>query len=180
MTVDWNRDGVAFRRAAGEHTHEVLGVLDEAAAWLGGKGVRQWPARFGAHWVEGAIARGETWLVDVDGEPVGTFTLDWADPMWAELGGTAGYVHRLAVRRRVPGLGAVILDRARETARERGVDALRLDCVRHNERLRAYYEGRGFVHRGDVPVDGPPGERPQDARPQVWLSRYELALPPGA
>ncbi|MFE4517907.1 GNAT family N-acetyltransferase [Kitasatospora sp. NPDC056783] len=180
MTADWNRDGVAFRRATDEHTHEVLGVLDEAAAWLGAKGVRQWPASFDAAWVEGAIARGETWLVDIDGEPAGTFTLDWADPKWEEIGGTAGYVHRLAVRRRVPGLGAMILDRALETARERGVEALRLDCVRHNERLRAYYEGRGFVHRGDVPVDGPPGERSEDDRPAVWLSRYELALPPRA
>ncbi|GAA3316118.1 hypothetical protein GCM10020219_034180 [Nonomuraea dietziae] len=53
---------------------------------------------------------------------------------------------------------------------------LRLDCVKSNDRLRAYYEARGFAHRGDVPVGGAPGQRLEDG-PVTWVSRYELALP---
>src|SRR5580693_6158012 len=41
---------------------EVLAVLDEASAWLAGRGVEQWPSRFEPSWVEGAVRRGETWL----------------------------------------------------------------------------------------------------------------------
>ncbi|WP_432166894.1 GNAT family N-acetyltransferase [Streptomyces sp. bgisy031] len=157
MTCDWNGSEVAFRVAADEQTDDVLQVLDEAAGWLGARGITQWPARFEAEWVAEAIARGETWLIGVGGRVAGTITLDWEDPLWTDLGGSAGYVHRMAVRRWAAGLGVVMLGWASDAARHRGADALRLDCVSSNARLRAYYEARGFVHRGDVAVGGAPG-----------------------
>ncbi|RFC78300.1 GNAT family N-acetyltransferase [Streptomyces sp. AcE210] len=175
MTVDWNGNEVVFRRAVSERTDDVLSVLDEAARWLAARGVAQWPSRFEAAWVEEAIGRGETWLVEVGDKVAGTVTLDWADSLWTDAAGTAGYVHRMAVRRWAAGLGTVILGWAVETAGQQGVDALRLDCVQSNGRLRSYYEARNFVHRGDVPVGGAPGQR-QDDGPITWVSRYELAL----
>ena len=57
--------------------------------------------------------------------------------------------------RAASGLGAVILGWAARIARQQGREALRLDCVASNGRLRAYYEAAGFVHRGDVTVAGP-------------------------
>jgi hypothetical protein len=102
----------------------------------------------------------------------------WSDPLWADADGTAGYGHRMAVRRWAAGLGAVILDWAVDTARQRGVDFLRLDCVKSSDRLRSYYEARGFAHRGDAPVGGAPGQR-QENGPITWVSRYELALAVG-
>ncbi|MFJ4438060.1 GNAT family N-acetyltransferase [Streptomyces sp. NPDC088923] len=154
---------------------EVLGVLDEAAGWLEARGVSQWPSRFEAAWVREALTRGETWLVEIGGKVAGTATVDWSDPLWADPGGTAGYVHRMAVRRWASGLGSVILDWAGDAARQRGASTLRLDCVKSNGRLRSYYETRGFVHRGDVPVGGAPGLR-QDDGPVTWVSRYQLDL----
>jgi hypothetical protein len=68
-------------------------------------------------------------------------------------------VHRIAVRRQAAGLGAVILGWAAAVARERDLEALRLDCVASNGRLRAYYEAAGFAHRGDATVVGAPGQR---------------------
>ena len=170
-----NGDGVTFRCAGSEHTGDVLSVLDEAAGWLGARGVGQWPRRFEAAWVEDAISRGETWLVEVDGRVAGTATVDWSDPLWADVAGTAAYLHRMAVRRWAAGLGGAILDWVADSAVRRGVDAVRLDCVRSNGRLRSYYEARGFVHRGDVAVGGAPGQRQQDG-PVTWVSRYELVL----
>ncbi|MFI0238011.1 GNAT family N-acetyltransferase [Streptomyces sp. NPDC016845] len=178
MTVVGNGGEITFRRATGVDTAEVLSVLDEAAEWLTARGVSQWPPRFDPGWVTGAITRGETWLVDLAGEAVGTVTLDWADPLWDDLAGKAGYVHRLAVRRRAAGVGVVALSWARDTAWQHGADALRLDCVRENERLRSYYEAYGFAHRGDRPVGGAPGQR-QDDGPVTWVSRYELTPAPG-
>ncbi|MFH9350519.1 GNAT family N-acetyltransferase [Kitasatospora sp. NPDC017646] len=177
-SIEWAGDPVSFRPATGEDTAEVLSVLDEAAGWLGDRGIRQWPDRFPPAWVTGAIERGETWLVDVGDKASGTVTLDWADALWADAGGTAGYVHRLAVRRWARGLGGVVLDWAEDRARQRGVDALRLDCVAHNRSLRDYYEGRGFVHRGDAPWPGVPGQ-PKREGPVLWMSRYERPVTPG-
>jgi hypothetical protein len=176
VTVNWNGSEITFRRATtGEDTDDVLGVLDEAAGWLDGRGITQWPARFEAAWVLEAISRGETWLVAAGAEVAGTLTLDWSDPLWADAGGAAGYVHRMAVRRGAAGLGTVVLGWASDAVRQRGAAALRLDCVRSNRQLRSYYEGRGFVHRGDVPVSGVPGQR-QGEGPVTWVSRYERAL----
>jgi GNAT superfamily N-acetyltransferase len=155
---------------------DVLAVLDEAAAWLQGRQVAQWPPRFEPSWVEGAIGRGETWLVRVGETISGTVTLDQADPGWDGLPGRALYVHRMAVRRPAAGLGSAILGWAADVARERGRAALRLDCVASNGRLRAYYEAAGFVPCGDVTVAGAPGQR-LDEGPVTVVSRYELRLP---
>lgn len=167
---------ITFHQVTAAQTRDVLDVLDEAAGRLHARGIEQWPQRFAASWVEEAIAEGHTWLVYVDGVIAGTVTLDWSDPLWEDVDGTAGYLHRMAVRRAAAGVGAHVLAWARSAAVDRGVAALRLDCVRSNDRLRAYYEGNGFLHRGDVPVGGAPGQRRDDG-PVTWVSRYELALP---
>ncbi|GAB2582305.1 hypothetical protein GCM10027168_13860 [Streptomyces capparidis] len=177
MATTWNGRAVTFRQATASQVHTVLRVLDEAAAWLRERHIDQWPARFEAAWVEGAVARGETWLVHVGGEVAGTATLDWSDPLWTDVEGSAGYLHRMAVRRRWAGLGAAVLDWAGDTARGHGKEALRLDCVSGNHRLRAYYEARGFHHRGDAPVGGAPGQRARGG-PVTWVSRYEHPLRP--
>jgi GNAT superfamily N-acetyltransferase len=171
----WNGEQVTFRRVGPGQSGDVLAVLDEAAAWLAERGIRQWPARFRSSWVEAAILRGETWLVVVGDTAAGTITLGWADASWDDLDGSAGYVHRVAVRRSAAGLGTIILDWARDTTREHGRHVLRLDCVASNHQLRAYYEAAGFVHRGDVSVGGAPGQR-RDHGPTTLVSRYEQPL----
>jgi hypothetical protein len=162
--------------APGQAT-EVLAVLDEAAAWLRGRGVRQWPPRFEPSWVEGAVERGETWLAMAGERVSGTVTLDVSDPVWDGVPGAALYLHRMAVRRPAAGLGAVILGWAAGVARGQGRAALRLDCVASNGRLRAYYERAGFAHCGDVTVAGAPGQR-LDEGPATVVSRYEQRLGP--
>jgi hypothetical protein len=82
----------------------------------------------------------------------------------------------MAVRRPAAGLGSAILGWAAGVARERRLEALRLDCVASNGRLRAYYEAAGFVSCGDVTVAGAPGQR-LDEGPVTVVSRYELRLP---
>lgn len=166
---------VEMRRAAPADVADVAGVLDEAAAWLQRRGVVQWPARFEPSWLGDALVRGETWLAFADGLAVGTFTLDWADPLWADAEGSAGYVHRMAVRRRAAGLGAVMLDRAADAVRRNGRRFLRLDCVAANARLRSYYEANGFAYRGDAEVGGAPGQRDDDGD-RTRVSRYERCL----
>lgn len=175
VATEWNGREITFRLAGFDQAADVLGVLDEAAAWLQSRGISQWPARFQVPHIARALGDGETWLVEVDDAVAGTVTLDWSDPLWSDVGGSAGYLHRMAVRRSASGLGAVILAWAAEAARQHGCDALRLDCVASNRQLCAYYEAAGFVHRGDVPVAGAPGQR-LDHGPTILVSRYEQVL----
>jgi GNAT superfamily N-acetyltransferase len=164
-----------MRRAGPREISDVLAVLDEAARWLGQRGVRQWPPHFEREWVEPAVLAGETWLA-ADGENVlATVTLNRTDRLWADRPAPATYVHRLAVRRVAAGLGTAILDWAAARSAAEDHRFLRLDCVASNRRLRAYYEAVGFQHCGDAEVSGPPGGR-GDPGPAVGVSRYELAL----
>ena len=176
MTIIWSGRDVTFQRAVSGQVTDVLSVLNEAASWLHAHGIDQWPARFEAAWVGQAIAQGETWLVLVSGDIAATLTLDWSDTIWSDIPGTAGYLHRMAVRRWAAGLGGVLLRWAADATLAHGRSALRLDCVASNGRLRAYYEAAGFVHCGNVMVGGTPGQR-LDEGPVTLVSRYQRPLP---
>ena len=175
MASDRSDGAIEFLVAVPRELDDVLSVLDDAAAWLQSGGVVQWPPRFEPSWVEGALRRGETWLVRVGETISATVTLDQADSVWDGLPGRALYVHRMAVRREAAGLGGAILTWAAGVARERDRESLRLDCVASNARLRGYYEAAGFVHCGDATVAGAPGQR-LDEGPVTLVSRYELRL----
>lgn len=66
------------------------------------------------------------------------------------------YVHRMATALDCAGygLGARLLNKAGDVARERGGVLLRLECSRTNQRLIRYYVGQGFRQVGSVEVPG--------------------------
>jgi ribosomal protein S18 acetylase RimI-like enzyme len=131
----------------------VMDILADAIAWLEARGIDQWHAHPGMRpTVAARIARGETWLCWLGGQPVATLALMWADEeMWDPEPPNAGYVHALAVRRAYAGhgIGRALLDWAAGEVARAGRIYLRLDCIAHNVALRAYYEAAGFVYRGD-------------------------------
>ena len=136
---------------------EVAALLDEATVWVGQRGYEQWPLPFPREELAGAIERGQVYLAEVDGDPVATVTLLWDDPLyWGERPPDAAYVHKLAVSRACAGqrIGQAIVEWADATAAAAGRDYLRLDCLRDNPGIRAYYERLGFEHRGDLVVNG--------------------------
>jgi len=166
-----------LRVATADDLAAVLGILDEAAAWLWSEGIRQWPEYFEPQWVLPRLEAGETWLAWSGGETVGTFTLQWDDAAWSDHhDDDAGYVHRLAVRRSAGGLGRVLLDEAAAMVRDAGRHCVRLDCVTANATLRAYYTGLGFEPRGEVVVHGAPGQRLVGGGAEVTISRFELRV----
>jgi hypothetical protein len=73
----WSGKETEFLVAGPDQVDDVLNLLDEAAAWLQARGISQWPERFESSWVEEAIRRGETRLVQVGGAISATVTLDW-------------------------------------------------------------------------------------------------------
>jgi GNAT superfamily N-acetyltransferase len=149
----------------------VIELLEQAGTWLHAQGITdQWASRVEPEWIAEGLRRRQTWLARLDGAVVGTITLNWSDPLWADLGRTevAGYVHRLAAR----GFGAVLLDWAAGEIRARGRNLLRLDCVTVNTRLNDYYRAAGFEPMGEVAIAGAPGMRELDGE-KFTLSRYQ-------
>lgn len=165
-----------FRRASRDDAADVLAVLDEAAAWLGTRGIRQWPARFGLETVGPALDAGQTWLVSVAGVWAATITFDENDPLWLDRPGRALYIHRMARRRGFPELGQEMLGWAAERAMAAGLDRVRLDCVADNPRLCRYYAERHFIPCGDTEVGGAPGERDSGSTRRTTVRRFERLI----
>jgi GNAT superfamily N-acetyltransferase len=131
-------------------------LLDEATVWVGERGYEQWPLPFPRDEIDAAIERGEVYVAELDGDAVATVTLLWEDPTyWGERPADAAYVHKLAVSRACAGqrIGAAIVEWADVAAAAAGRAFLRLDCLRDNPGIRAYYERLGFEHRGDLVVN---------------------------
>jgi GNAT superfamily N-acetyltransferase len=140
------------RPATKEDVPLVAEMLDEATAYVRMKGSDQWRVPFPEDELRGRVARGELYVVDVDGEPAATFTLLLDDPFfWGERPPDAVYLHKLAVRRAFAGrkLGEQIVDWIVAEALARGREYVRLDCQRDLPGIRVYYERLGFELRGE-------------------------------
>jgi GNAT superfamily N-acetyltransferase len=138
-----------------EDIDTVLGILDEAAAWIIQQKIPSvWkPGEFSRETFLDQITRGEVHIGLVDEKPAGTITLQWADLVfWGEQQPDSGYVHKLAVRRAFAGqeIGLEMLKWAEATARNAGKRLLRLNCLAADRRIRDYYECAGFLCKGDV------------------------------
>ena len=140
------------RPAHREDENTVAELLDEATRWVGELGYEQWPLPFPRDALAAAIARAEVYVVEDEGDAVATVTLLRDDPLyWGERPPDAVYVHKLAVRRACAGqrIGSAIVEWADATAAAAGREFLRLDCLRDNPGIRAYYEALGFEQRGE-------------------------------
>jgi GNAT superfamily N-acetyltransferase len=160
-TLETLKNNISIAQASSIELDIVLDILEEAARWITSKGIDQWrPGLFTYERnqrIAEQVAKGEVYLANVDGKPVGTITLQWADPLvWKNVQDDAGYVHRLAIRRTFAGkgLGQTMLNWAQSLAASRGKRYLRLDCMTENAALRSYYARAGFTYCGDVSGKG--------------------------
>ena len=144
----------SIERATADDIREIKRLREEAAEWLQAQGIDQWdvdhhpPSEFYLRRIEA----GTSWIMRVDGQTVGTVTVQWADPdTWGDEAGNAGYILGLIVDRRFAGLGfgAEFMDWAESHIIESGRSIARLDCVSSNARIRRYYESRGYHYVGD-------------------------------
>ncbi|OXM42896.1 GNAT family N-acetyltransferase [Amycolatopsis alba] len=131
----------------------VLDLLTEAATWLAGRGIRQWPRRFPRESVHRQIELGEALLITRHHKPIATGVVTEAEPeLWGEATEPAYYLGRLAVAREAAGLGIRIIDWVGEKAAARGKTFVRVATTRDNPALRALYERAGFEHVADPPA----------------------------
>jgi GNAT superfamily N-acetyltransferase len=154
-------------RAHADDAAAVRALIEEAAAHLTARGIRQWtPGALPAFVIPRDIARGDVWVVRASAALAASVTLQDEDPeTWGPSDGRALYLHRLVVARAHAGtgLGRRLLVWARGEALARGRLTLRLDCVASNVFLRSYYASAGFAERGEVDVRG------------LRLARFEIS-----
>jgi 8-oxo-dGTP pyrophosphatase MutT (NUDIX family)/GNAT superfamily N-acetyltransferase len=106
---------------------------------------------FSERWVRNNVLERAVYVVESDGEPVGTFVLDPDDAEhWGPQQPVAGYVHGLCVRRGFNGrgLGRFMLDWCGDQLNALDRRFIRLDCAVHNMKLCAFYESLGFIRKG--------------------------------
>jgi GNAT superfamily N-acetyltransferase len=158
---DWP---LSVQRAQLADKARVIGLIDEAAAWLRkletdqwstDQWARPWPSRRQRNRrVKRAIRDGLTWICWDRGTPAATLTADTRhDPYWDqdEQSTPAVYVHRLVVARDYAGLGlgASLLSWAGRTGRlAHGAQCIRISAWTTNDRLHQYYNSQGFVRCG--------------------------------
>jgi GNAT superfamily N-acetyltransferase len=145
---------------------KVVGLVREAADWLGSKRIDQWqkpwPDRAGhRERILNDLFKGKTWLVRDGKTTAATITIDPDEPLDAEERPVwpteqdrraVLYVRRVIVSRRYArlGLGAALLDWAADVAkRDHGAELIRIDVRTTNVKLHAYYEGQRFTRCPD-------------------------------
>ena len=141
--------------AALDDIDTVLGILEEAAAWVRDHNLPHvWvPGGFSREAFLDQISRGEVYVGWVDWKAAGTFVLQWSDVFWwGEMPPDAGYVHKLAIKPVFAGqgIGRELLKWAETKARAVGKKYLRLNCIAADKKIREYYENAGFTQVRDV------------------------------
>jgi GNAT superfamily N-acetyltransferase len=139
---------LAVRRATREDAQEILRLRDELSSWMAERGIDQWRrGEMPLAWLEECAAQGWLLAACLGDDIVASVTVAWADPfVWGDQAERAGYIHMLMVDRAYAGhrLGRSLLDWAERRIARSGTHLARLDCVRANLDLRAYYENAGY------------------------------------
>lgn len=156
---------MTIRRAGRDDVPAVLGLLDGATEWLVARGrTDQWgtePHSTNSRRIEqitGFADDGGLWVAETDGRVVGALAVGAALPYVPAADEPELYVRLLVTDRASAGqgIGASLLDHARELARADGVGLLRVDCFAGGDgALVRYYEKQGFTREREfaVPVN---------------------------
>jgi RimJ/RimL family protein N-acetyltransferase len=148
----------SIRRATAEDVPVLTQIRNDAHAKKVAHGDYAWGKEgdgFSEGWVPNSISRREVYVVEQDGVPVGTFSLDWDDELyWGRQEPIAGYVHGLSVRKGFNGrgLGSFVIDWCADLVSALDRRFVRLGCDARNTKLCAYYESLGFVRVGIAPT----------------------------
>jgi len=102
------------------------------------------------------IEENRQYKILVDGQIACIFAVTFSDPqIWEERNAdSAIYIHRIVTHPDFRGYGFVnvIIDWAKEYAKNNTIQFIRMDTWADNEKLLAYYTGCGFNHVGMIKI----------------------------
>jgi GNAT superfamily N-acetyltransferase len=154
-----------IRNGSGADAPAVVGLFDEAVAWLAARGQDgQWGT---TPWsqrpelvsrVDGWARRGGLRIAHDDGDAtaLGALVLGVHPPHVEPIEEAEAYVEAVVSSRAHAGrgIGAALVAAAAQEAREAGAVVLRVDCWVGAPPLVAWYERQGFVRSGRFDVRG--------------------------
>jgi GNAT superfamily N-acetyltransferase len=151
-------------REGGVRDHQaVLVLFDEAVAWLVDRGLSgQWgeqpfsTRRQSRRLVRRTLADNDVRIAEHDGAVAGVLAVGAAPEYVPAPPGPELYVVLLISARRLAGngIGARLLELAAGLARERGAEAMRVDCWADSPALVGFYERQGFARDGRFELHG--------------------------
>ncbi len=162
-TVTTPHGELQIAQAEPEDLAAILHIFDDAVAWLVAQGnVKQWGTKPFTE-IPRMVERcqnhivNDTFLVALrQAQAVGAICLNCSYPSycWQDAPNDCVYVHPFATSPSVrgQGVGSALLRCAEDFARRHQKPYLRLDCFAEIPKLLAYYEGEGFVARGEFMV----------------------------
>ncbi|WP_236873504.1 GNAT family N-acetyltransferase [Burkholderia sp. PAMC 26561] len=133
----------SIRRATAEDVSVLTQIRNDAHTWKIAHRDYAWGKEgdgVSEQWMRSTVAQKEVYIVELDGTPAGTFSLDLDDDQrWGPQKPIAAYVHGLGVRKGFHGrgLGGFMLDCCASNVRGLNRRYVRLDCPAHNEKLCA-------------------------------------------
>lgn len=125
-------------------------ILLDAAQWLDSIDCSLWSAEE-VKWAKLSKRYdiSEFRILYVGDDPAGCVVISDYDPIfWKGIPkGESLYIHKFAIKRKFAGQGysKILIACAKQTARERGIKSVRLDCEQYRPKLRTVYEREGFV-----------------------------------
>jgi len=149
-------DEIRVLQARASDLDTVLSILEEAAQWLVSRDIDQWqPGSFSHQRIADRIERGEMYLAELGGQPVGTLALQWSDEeVWGSEGRRSRSRHSDPARLRGQRTGTRASPVGGKQSGFVRQKYLRLDCIAGNRGLNEYYERAGFNRRGRARVWG--------------------------
>lgn len=150
MTLSLN----AVRRAAPAEASRVSQLLQACGKDIQNRlGLNNWAVPYPLELVQAQAEAGFVWVLEEEGQFLGTFTLDFTlpdeyQPDWfTEPHAPAAYLHRLAVAPDIQGrgLGGYALREVERVAREAGAHWLRFDAYSRNAGIQTFYRKQGFA-----------------------------------
>ena len=150
-----------IRRSQTEDLNRLMPIFEEARKTIAALGIDQWQNGYPSREViEDDIRKGISYLVEIDGEICGTFVLlSDGEPTYDKIyecnwHSDEGYIaiHRvaIAVKHRGRGIAEQIMHFAADFAKNKGLNALRIDTHRGNAVMRRMLEKNGFVYCGII------------------------------
>ena len=148
-----------IRRAKIQEIPEIMELSRACASHMIEQGIYQWNEHYpSAAAFENDIDRNELYVLELNGELVGTITItphmddEYKSVQWLNKEGNEIYIHRLAVHPHHQGKGCAqqLMSYAEDLARNEKYNSVRLDTFSKNFRNQRFYTKRGYVKLEDI------------------------------
>lgn len=149
----FDKENYRFRLAEEKETETVFALIKKRVRWMDDKSLSQWNTNgyleaYPLEYYREQQRVGNLYVLEKQGDIVGTAVLLEQDERWPEMTDEAYYIHNFATLPSEKGTGRLILELVEELAAEQGKEAVRLDCNVDSPELNNYYGSKGYEERG--------------------------------